>query len=100
MRAGRPILGADQIFDVELDRNAQPLPVDAALENIPNSVLWSEDWGISDRAFAGREPQTIPPIDTIPKAIKPNTHIVPNLPQEEAPEGLPLDECKAKPRMC
>ncbi|KAF8610553.1 hypothetical protein BDV93DRAFT_550361 [Ceratobasidium sp. AG-I] len=49
MRSGRPILGAEQIFDVELDRNARPLPADPSSDGLSNSVLWAEDRGWSDR---------------------------------------------------
>jgi hypothetical protein len=100
MRVGRPVLGADQIFDVELDRNAQPLPADIITENIPNSVLWSEDWGISDRAIEGGNTQPISFIDSTAIAITPDIQVAPNLLQEVAPEGLPLEECKPNPRMC
>lgn len=49
MRSGRPVIGAEQIFDVELDRNARPLPADLSLDGLSNSVLWADDRGTSDR---------------------------------------------------
>lgn len=48
MCSGNPVLGAEQIFDVELDRNAQPLPADTSNDYVPSMVLWSEDRGVSD----------------------------------------------------
>jgi hypothetical protein len=53
MRSGNPVLGAEQIFDIELDRNAQPLPADTSVDHVPNSMLWSEDRGVSDRIIEG-----------------------------------------------
>ncbi|GAB1517606.1 hypothetical protein RhiTH_000655 [Rhizoctonia solani] len=47
VRSGNATLGVEQIFDVELDKNAQLLPPD--ISNVPNSILWSQDRGDSDR---------------------------------------------------
>ncbi|KAF8710864.1 malate dehydrogenase, partial [Rhizoctonia solani] len=47
VRSGNATLGVEQIFDVELDKNAQLLPPDTS--NVPNSILWSQDRGDSDR---------------------------------------------------
>ncbi|KAG9102197.1 hypothetical protein FRC06_002233 [Ceratobasidium sp. 370] len=60
MRSGRPILGAEQIFDVGLDRNAQLLPVDTSSDSISQSILWAEDRGVSNQATQGRIPPSLP----------------------------------------
>ncbi|KAH7340725.1 hypothetical protein B0J17DRAFT_715912 [Rhizoctonia solani] len=48
VRSGSITLGAEQIFDVELNRNAQLLPTDTSADHVSNSVLWSQDRGESD----------------------------------------------------
>ncbi|KAG8745328.1 hypothetical protein FRC10_008345 [Ceratobasidium sp. 414] len=97
MRAGRPILGAEQIFDVELDRNAQPLPVDTSSDNISHSVLWAEDRGVSDKATQDRMLQSTPPaVKPVPSAIKYAVGTTTTLPQE-TPQEESLPEDKLKP---
>ncbi|KAJ1309926.1 hypothetical protein OPQ81_006685 [Rhizoctonia solani] len=49
VRSGSTTMGAEQIFDVELNKNAQLLSPDTSTDNVPNSVLWSQDRGESDR---------------------------------------------------
>ncbi|EUC62094.1 hypothetical protein RSOL_413050 [Rhizoctonia solani AG-3 Rhs1AP] len=55
-RSGSTTLGAEQIFDVELNKNAQLLPADTSTDNVPNSVLWSHDRGESDGTSNAQEP--------------------------------------------
>ncbi|QRV86538.1 malate dehydrogenase [Ceratobasidium sp. AG-Ba] len=55
MRLGRPVLGAEQIFDVELDRNAQSRPINVSTDIIPNSVLWAEDHGAPGGEVQGEQ---------------------------------------------
>ncbi|KAG8775735.1 hypothetical protein FRC12_001295 [Ceratobasidium sp. 428] len=92
MRSGRPILGAEQIFDVELNRNAKPLPVDVSSDNIPSSVLWAEDRGIADGAMQDeRTQQLFSIIEPELGAIKSERDTTPTAPQEPA-LGEPLPE--------
>ncbi|CAE6400217.1 unnamed protein product [Rhizoctonia solani] len=50
LRSGSATLGIEQIFDVELNKNAQLLPADTG-NKISSSVLWSQDRGESDRVI-------------------------------------------------
>ncbi|KAG8688833.1 hypothetical protein FRC09_012705 [Ceratobasidium sp. 395] len=85
MRSGRPILGAEQIFDVELNRNAKPLPVDVSSDNIPSSVLWAEDRGITDRTMQDeRTQQLFSAVEPNLDAIKSEGDTTPTPPQEPA----------------
>ncbi|CAE6520990.1 unnamed protein product [Rhizoctonia solani] len=56
VRSGSTTLGAEQIFDVELNKNAQLLPADTSADNVSNSILWSQDRGESDRSSDTQEP--------------------------------------------
>lgn len=98
MRSGRPILGAEQIFDVELDRKAQPLPADLSSDSLSNSVLWAEDRGTSDKIeqqaeSAGREALAVEPVAQAKSEAK--AELV--LPSEEE---VASSEDRVEPRMC
>ncbi|CUA75042.1 hypothetical protein RSOLAG22IIIB_01681 [Rhizoctonia solani] len=56
VRSGSATLGAEQIFDVELNKNVQLLEADTSTDNVPNTVLWSQDRGESDRTSNTHEP--------------------------------------------
>ncbi|KDN51819.1 hypothetical protein RSAG8_00368, partial [Rhizoctonia solani AG-8 WAC10335] len=56
VRSGSATLGAEQIFDVELNKNAQLLPAETSMDNVPNSVLWSQDRGEFDGTSNTQEP--------------------------------------------
>ncbi|KAG9091674.1 hypothetical protein FRC07_011808, partial [Ceratobasidium sp. 392] len=98
MRSGRPILGAEQIFDVELDRNAQPLPADTSSDSISNSVFWAEDRGVSDKAAQDGVAQLPPPAAAyIPNNVKSETDTTPTSFQDPVLEESPLKEDNLEP---
>ncbi|KAG8699625.1 hypothetical protein FRC08_005183 [Ceratobasidium sp. 394] len=93
MRSGRPILGAEQIFDVGLDRNAQPLPVDASSDSTSQSALWAEDRGVSDKATQDGTPQPLPlAVEPVQNTIRHEVDATPTFLQEAPQEESLLED--------
>ncbi|KAL5635707.1 hypothetical protein ACGC1H_004500 [Rhizoctonia solani] len=90
-RSGSTTLGAEQIFDVELNKNAQLLPANTSLDNVPNSVLWSQDRGESDGTSNAQEPTSDVIVKSEPLAeisLATEGFIGDKVPVEEDPEPI------------
>ncbi|CAE7217463.1 unnamed protein product, partial [Rhizoctonia solani] len=88
VRSGSITLGAEQIFDVELNKNAQLLPADTTADSVPNSVLWSQDRGKSDRTSNTHEPTSDVIVKSEPTAEISLDFIDENVPVDEDPEPI------------
>ncbi|KAG8716455.1 hypothetical protein FRC11_008604 [Ceratobasidium sp. 423] len=90
-RSGSTALGAEQIFDVELNRHTQLLPADTSMDNVPNSVLWSQDRGESDRTSDTQEPTSEVTVKSEPAAetsLSTEEIVDEKVPADENPEPV------------